>query len=208
MTTIAFESTENNPWGTFVLSLKGEKYHFPCYLPTREVFNFDPDLLIRLKCAALVVLTPLVSLLRSIYWFAKSIFLAFAEIFHYLDGQDLDWSSAKESAEDSVRAITYGSTMCINALEGIVFPYDGRMKYGHTERELNRHTDGPHRDKLYLAFCFQRIAMMPEKYLEQIDQVEAQLKRYMNRVFELSDAIYTCSFGKIIKELGLNLTSS
>lgn len=203
---IRFEEQLNSSWGEFVLPHNEKEYKFPCHIPSREIFNLDPDSVIRGKCLALILLTPVVSVARSVYWLAQSIFMALAGVYRYLDGQGAsqeDQDAIYETAQDSVRALGYGVLLTGCAFIGVGAPYWGRLHYGWLERSLNRHVDGPHRDKYYLAYCFQRLSMLPEDYPENCDQVTEKLTKYLDLIHSIRAAIFSGSFDQLERELRL-----
>lgn len=190
----------SSSWGEICISSEKKKYKFPYHIPSGEIFNFDPPHLIRTKCLALVILTPIVSLIRSIYWLAKAAFLLLAAGFNYLDGQDLTNQSRKNIAlnlADSVLAWTYGIQMTAYAAMGVILPNSGRIHYGYLERRLNRHVDGPHRDKFYLAICFQRLCVYDST---KIQDVNDKLYTYASRVEALVVAIKSRSYQRVMQE--------
>jgi hypothetical protein len=204
VTNIWLENQANSAWGTIVLFYKEKRHKFPYHIATREIFNDDPKALIRGKCMALIAITPLITIVRSIYWFAKSIFVALSVAFHYLDGQSLSEESLDafhEAASDSVRALSYGILLMGCAFAGMFVPNWGRQHYGQLERELNRHSDGPHRDKIYLAICFQRLALMPDDFYQNGDQVEKKLSHYLSRIDAIRTAIWECSYQQLMDAL-------
>lgn len=194
MTDIRLENQGNSDWGNVFLQ-HGEKEHrFPYHIPTGEIFNHDPDSLIRFKCAVLTVMTPLVSVMRSVYWLALSIFLVLTEFYRYLDGQSLspdDQEAIYETAYDSLRALGYGALMTGTALTGIIAPHQARWRYGGYERALNRHEDGPHRDKFYVAICFQRLYTMAED-VQDMDEVDEKLTKYLDKIDAIRIAAWSC----------------
>lgn len=192
-------------WGTVFIQHDDEEVAFPYHIPTREIFNHDPELLVRIKCIGLTCLTPLASLIRSVYWLSQSIFLILTEVYHYLDGQAISDDAQgiiEESAYDTVRALGYGALMTGSAFMGIFDPNQGRYYYGRLERELNRHWDGPHRDKFYLAICFQRIFVIPEDD-EELTEVEDRLTKYLDRIDEIRAAFWSCDVEQLM--VGLRL---
>lgn len=188
-------------WGEISLPEQKE-YKFLFQLDTGEVFNFDPPLLISNKCVALMILTPVLTLARSIYWFAKAIFLSLAAAFNYLDGQDLkpeDKKTLVDSFKDSGRAWSYGLRMTAIAASGIFSPLDARLYYGRLEKELNRHIDGPHRDKLYLAICFQPLIIRKTDFSNS-DQVKKKLIECIKKWEKINELFFTYSFLELFKE--------
>ncbi len=184
MTALTFNGSEKDVWGIFSLSYEGNKYQFPYYRPTGEIYNFDPDPLIRLKCVWIAIATPPLCLCRSIYWLAQSIFMLFAEAYRDARRKSSDeaWMQIKEVAVDSARALQYGFILTGLALWGIVFPFSARIQYGQAERELNRHVECPHHDKFYLARCFQPVAFMPKDYPKHRDEL---VDRFVKRVIHM-----------------------
>src|SRR5262249_52339014 len=146
---------------------------------------------------------PLVSVMRSVYWLAISIFMVLSEAFLYLDAQSSSEEAPLaiyEKAYDSIRALGYGALMTKCALMGIFSPYQKRFEYGGLERALNRHSDGPHRDKFYLAFCFQRLSVLSEEE-ESLTRVEEKLNKYLTRIHSIRAAIWGCDIQQLIIEL-------
>lgn len=173
-----------------------EDFHFPYNHSTREVFNLDHEWVIRLKCVAITLVTPIVSIVRSIYALATSIFILLSATYYYLEGDTtLTFkASPSEKASDSLRSLTYGAAMTGCAAIGILAPFWARLHYGHLERELNRHGDAPHHDKFYLAFCFQRICVIASDDPNHSDQVEHKLKRYFAHLEEIITLIFNAYY--------------
>lgn len=190
----------NSTWGEISISYNNQKYIYPYYIPTGEVFNDDPSMLIRYKCAALVVFTPVITLIRTIYWAAKAMFLTLAAAFYHLNGNLTEQDKARvvETFKDCGRAWYYGAQMTLYAALGIILPYYSRLNYGHLEASLNRHEDGPHRDKFYLAICFQRLIVYDGDNLADVEQ---KLTNILGRIQALKTAFWSFSFQKIMKEL-------
>jgi hypothetical protein len=197
------ESTPNSVWGHVVVSNHPSEFRFPYSLATGEVFNDDKHYLIRAKCAALVFITPLMTVIRTVYWFAKSIFMTLAKAYHYLDCESAPYSFKQilEVASDSIRAIGYGILMTGCALGGMIAPFTFRQHYGHLESALNRHKEGPHKDKFYLAICFQRLHTITPK-AENLEDVAIKLTRYRSRVVAVQEAFWSCSYSRLIQEMG------
>ncbi len=196
----------NSTWGAVIVEYKENKHHFPYHAPTREIFNLDPAPVIRCKCLALILMTPLITIARSVYWLSLSIFMALSEVYHYLDGQDISNEAQQaiiDTAKDSVRAIWYGALLTGCALLGTLAPYWGRQHYGWLERDLNRHGDGPHRDKFYLAFCFQRLCILPEENPENSDLLKNKLTKYLTHIDAIREALFSGSFRKLATEFRL-----
>lgn len=205
MTSVGLDNSSSSLWSNFSVEYKDKEYQFPCYIPTGEIFNHDPSMLIRVKCLALIGLTPLVSVARSIYWFTNAIFMILTEMFCYLDGQDQTGDIRKAMVEyacDSVRAFSYGALMTGCALIGVLAPYQGRLYYGWLERELNHHSDGPHHDKFYLAFCFQRRCVLLDDE-EETDKATEKLTKYLARIDAIRAALWSCSIDQLMGELRL-----
>lgn len=191
-------------WGEVVLTYKDKECRFPFHIPSGEVFNHDPKPLVRFKCAALVVLTPKITLTRCIHQLCIAIFRAISYAYRYLDGQVLtqnDGVDIYSALSDSTRAIKYGWKLTKCAWSGIFNPYLGRLQYGLLERELNRHKDGPHRDKFYLAICFQRLWYFDEKDAETNTKVENKLVKYLVLIENIRKALLSCAFHQVLKEL-------
>lgn len=190
-------------WGMVNLEYHNKDYEFPYYAPSGEVFNHDPSYLIRFKCLCLTAGTPVVCVARSIYWLSNSLFLLLSEAFYYLDGQEIseeDHLAMHQYAYDSLRALGYGILMTGSAIEGMIFPYDARLRYGELERSLNRHTDGPHRDKFYLAICFQRLIVLSDDH-ENIEEVGEKLTKYLARIDALRAALFSFSLQQLMAAL-------
>ena len=97
--------------GEVIVQYHEIKYHFPYHVPSREIFNLDPEPVIRCKCLALVLMTPLITIVRSVYWLALAVFMGLSAAYHYLDGQDISNEAQQaiiETAKDSARAIGMG----------------------------------------------------------------------------------------------------
>lgn len=198
------ENSDHSNWGEIVLDYKQKEYQFPYHIPTHEIFNNDPLNLIRFKCIAITAITPIISVVRSIYWLSLSILGVIAEAYRYLDNQSLSpeiRAAIFEHAHDSVRALSYGASLTVCACIGIFFPFWGRLHYGHLERELNRHPDGPHRDKFYFAICFQRIEILCEDEDQNMLQISERLTNYLERVDAIREAIWACSFNQLMEIL-------
>lgn len=187
----------NSEWGEVLFSYKQQEYEFAYHIPTREIFNTDSKKLIRMKCMALTVGTPLIAMMRSVYSLAVSVFRIFAEAYRYLDGGSFSSSAIYEAAFDSLRSVGYGVLLTRWAMQGVFTPYLARQQYGKLERELNRHADAPHHSKFYLAFCFQRRAMMP---LDRLDDqnVEEKLARYIDFIDRVEAAFVAWSLPQLI----------
>jgi len=202
----ASNRTHTNPqWNQIEIPYEGSTFVFPYHIPTGEVYNFDPPSLVRFKCVIVTGATPVISIARSVYWLAKSILLSISEAFRYLDGQNVsqeDRNAIIVAASDSLRSIKYGFLLTCSSFKGIFDPLNGRQEYGRLERELNRHTDGPHRDKFYLAFCFQRCCTKPKEDSKTIEMIQ-KLTKYIATVFEIRTAICTCDYKKLMKEFKL-----
>lgn len=200
---VGLSDNSNFVWANFSVEYKEQEYQFPYYVPTGEIFNHDPSKLIRMKCLALTCLTPLVSVVRSIYWFTHAIFMVLTEVFRYLDGQDQTEDTRIAMSEyvyDSARALGYGTLMTGCALMGVFAPYQGRLHYGWLERELNHHSDGPHRDKFYLAICFQRICVLSEDE-EETNETTEKMTKYLARIDAIRQAFWSCSIPQLMVEL-------
>lgn len=185
-------SFENSDWGYVVVPFNKKEWVLPYCLSTREVFNLDPVALIRFKCVLLTAATPLVTLVRIIYEVAKAAFLALAAIYYYLDNQPSSRSIVAcliTGLTESGRTSWYGIRLTGYSFMGIFDPYRGRQRYGKLERELNRHSDGPHSDKFYLAFCFQRIAHVPEDYSEYSEFFISKLHKHIAPIDGVIQAI-------------------
>lgn len=201
MTSIRLENPGNTEWGKISLQYHGNEYQFPYHISSEQIFNYDPDPLIRVKCIALIGVTPLISIVRSVYWLSLSFFTALSEMYRYLDGQSPSQhaqSMIGERAWDSIRALSYGALMMKSALIGVFAPYQGRLQYGEYERELNRHLDGPHRNKFYLAICFQRLYVIPE---DDTDEMESKLTQYLARIDAIRGALWGCSLQQMMVQL-------
>lgn len=193
----------NEDWGSFSVQYNEKEYQFPYYIPSGEIFNHDPPSLISFKCVVLTVLTPLISIIRSVYWLGVSIFLILAETYRYLDGQGSSEDvqiAIYESSFESVRGLGYGTLMMGCAFVGIFAPYQGRLHYGWLERELNHHSDGPHRNKIYAAICFQRLFVLAEDG-ENSDQAAEKITKYLTRIDTIFRAFWSCSYQQLMVEL-------
>lgn len=202
MTITRLESCQNSEWGKVVILYREKECKFPVYFPTHEIFNDDPSLLVSYKCTALVFATPFISILRSVYLVATSIFKLISNIYNFLDGQSLSkdtWLGIKGNVSESIRALWYGVLLTRCALIGILSPYWGRQRYGYLERELNRHLDGPHHNKFYLAICFQRLAILSDNPHDT--QIAEKLSKYLTRLDTIRNAFWTCSFQQLMKEI-------
>ncbi|MGA8164690.1 MAG: hypothetical protein WB791_06655 [Waddliaceae bacterium] len=197
MTSLSISPSGTAGWEIITLSSHSEeKYRFPYSKHYGEVYNFDPDLLIRCKCVALTLLTPPVSAARTVCRIAKAAFLLLTAAYHYLDDQKipaLEKQAIRIAALDSGRALYYGVQMTGCAIWGIFSPYDARHEYAKLERTLNRHQDGPHRDKYYLAICFQPLAVVPNFDKEEQKRIAAKLDNTIHRYLTLLRAVFACS---------------
>lgn len=204
MTIARLNHTSNTVWGEVVVSCNDKECHFPYNLATGEVFNDDMSYLIRAKCTALVFVTPMMTVIRTVYWIAKAVFMTFKEGYRYLECEDSPENAFKkisEVASDSVRAIGYGLLMTGCAAGGIVAPFAFREHYGHFERTLNRHSDGPHKDKFYLAICFQSLIVINSES-SNLEAVANKLVRYESRTQAIRDAFWSFSYQKLMEEIG------
>lgn len=195
----------NASWGEAVICFNEAEASFPFYIPTGEIFNNDPESLVRMKHLGLVLITPLMTVIRSIYWLAASIFLALSEVYRYLDDGEISPDACikmKEAAEDSLRAWKYGSLMTGCALAGLFAPFWARRRYALFERTLNRHSDGPHRDKFYTAICFQPLCML--RTTDQLNDEDAakKLNKYLDRVVRIQEVFWSFSWTELVRELG------
>ncbi len=199
--TLAIERNLESSWGNVTFTYENKEKIFPCYFPTGEIFNQDSKDFIRFKCVLLVGATPVMTVARTCYWFAKSIFLLLAESFYFLDGSNVNRpkNQLSEAVQDIFRSVGYGVLLTGGALIGIAAPYTGRRYYGLFERTLNRHEDGPHRNKLYIAFCLQRVALIEDEN-KAYEKLNKHLE-FMNKVWEtfynVVDAIGEGNFSKI-----------
>lgn len=181
----------NCEWGNIEFSFKGQLFYFPTHLKSGEVYNIDPAPLIRLKCAALIGLTPFITLTRSVGWVAETIFMVLREFYRYLEGEKITQERRQKIADkaaDSLRALQYGMEMTGICFYGIFNPLEARMQYGKKERELNRHVDGPHRDKYYAAFCFQRLTHLSSKDPDYV-QLDKRLTKYLTSIYTIFDTL-------------------
>ncbi|MBA3722578.1 MAG: hypothetical protein H0W88_09280 [Parachlamydiaceae bacterium] len=204
--TVTLRSHEHSQWGELFIKYNDKEYTFPCYLPSGEIFNLDPSSLVRLKCVVLTVITPIMSIVRSIYWLSKAIFMCLSEVYRYLDNAEPSngpQESIIDVASDSIRALFYGVALTGCSLSGILAPFWARLNYGHLEGTLNRHSDGPHRNKFYLAFCFQRVAILPKNFKENSAQVIEKLDKYIKLIdiiHSVRDAIRNLSRRQVLDE--------
>lgn len=195
----------NSSWGEAAILYEENEISFPLHISSGEIYNNDPPSLIRLKNLGLVFITPLITLIRSVYWLAKSIFLALSEVYRYLDDEESSeeaCNAMKEAAYDSVRSWMYGGLMTGCAFAGIFAPYWGRRCYGQLERDLNRHTDGPHRDKLYTAICFQPLCILRSDDPLNDEDAAHKLNKYLARVDTILESFRTYSWTSLLRELG------
>jgi hypothetical protein len=193
---------ENPEWGEEILVHKNKEYSFPYHIPSHEVFNNDPKMLIRAKCAGLVIATPVITVVRSAYSLALAIFKVLAETYHYLDSGSFSSSAIYEPAFESIRALGYGVLLTRWAVQGMMTPYNARRHYSQLERELNRHADGPHRDKFYLAFCFQRRALMPQEsdldYDQKMQEIAQRLMGDIDFISEMRTSLFTGAWCRLM----------
>lgn len=193
-------SYENSDWGVVVFPFNKKEWVLPYCLSSREVFTLDPVWLVRFKCLILTPATPLVTVIRIVYELAKATFSALRAVYYSLDNQPSSqgcFSYLKTGVYESGRTLLYGVSLTAFAAMGIFDPYRGRQKYGWLERELNRQPDGPHRGKFYLAFCFQRIAILPVDFPNNSDFAINKIKK---RIAPL-DAIVTAIRAGSLSEL-------
>lgn len=198
------ENNGNSVWGSLVFLHHKKELRFPHHIPSDEIFNYDPDPLIRFKCVVVTALTPAATIVRSIYGLAKAIFITLEEVYCYLDGQNPSpefWEDIKDTLSDSTRAWYYGTLLTGCASSGVFFPFWARYHYGKLERELNRHSDGPHRDKFYLAPCFQRLCVLKQGDLQNHEQVSRRLARYLDLIDGLRTAFFNCDCHQLMLEL-------
>jgi hypothetical protein len=182
--------TDNSKWGQVSMQYNERKVRFPFHIDTREVYNGNPANLIRLKCAALTVGTPFITLVRSVYWLGKAVIDSLVKFYCYLDGQPTTLSIAA-TAWEGIRVLEYGAKLTKTAFLGICHPIEARMAYGRLERELNRQI-APHRDKFYLAICCQPLAILPEDTSpHNLVAVENKLTRYVAKIDALRSTIWT-----------------
>lgn len=153
---------------------------FPYHRISGKVFNSDPKFLIRAKCLGLVVLTPLISVIRSVYWAVKAFFMCFNTSSH----SDKNSDRLQTVAYDAIRALGYGLYMTQVACSGILYPHEARLRYGAFERTLNRQ-ESPHRNKFYLAICFQPIYTINE---DNKKDVEKRLLDYSQKIDNIERA--------------------
>jgi hypothetical protein len=130
--------------------------------------------------------------------------MSLAEGFHYLDGRDINKENMtfiKDTITDVPRALSYGSLLTIYAIAGVFFPFWARHHYGQMERELNRHADGPHRNKFYLAICFQPVVKQDEFNLSQ--KVMNKLNDHIQRIEKIQKAFWPFDYRQLMMELKL-----
>lgn len=195
----------NATWGEAVIRFHEAEASFPFHISTGEIFNNDPEALIRMKHLGLALITPLMTVIRSIYWLAASIFFALSEVYRYLDDGEISSNGCTkmtEAADDSLRAWKYGSLMTGCALAGLFAPFWARRRYALFERTLNRHSDGPHRDKFYTAICFQPLCKL--RATDQLNDEDAakKLNKYLDGVDRIQEAFWSFSWIELVKELG------
>ncbi len=188
-------------WGEVPFFYNEKRYDFPNHRATGEIYNLDPKLLIRFKCIALTIGTPLISIVRSIASLAQAFFMCLRELYHYLDNQPIECHAIAETAYDSLRALKYGSLMTMCAFFGIFSPYSQRQQYGKYEREYNNHLDGsPHRDRFYLAICFQPLGKMEKDTTVQLKTIE-RLNKYIFYIYDIKEKCKNCAFRELFREL-------
>lgn len=159
MPIIRYENTQDR-WGYAVYRQGlGPDYHYIVDNATGEVYNNDPDLLIRFKCLLLTAFTPIAAIARVIYHLARTIFFCFAIPIAITRGKisyDEGLKLLGESAFDILRPLWYGLCNMGAALTGIFLPLEGRKYYALFERTLNRQENEIHTSqKFYLAICAQ-----------------------------------------------------
>jgi hypothetical protein len=198
-------------WGEISVTFKNEVSQFPYDTRSGKIFNVDPINLIRLKSIALTFSTPFVSLIRCVYTLATYFFSIVSQIYSYLDQQHAYQNTTLsisdmvyDGCSESLRILRFGMLMTKWAFLGILDPYEGRLNYGLLEQELNRHTDGPHRNKFYHAICFQPKAILPKECKdEDLQKIESKLIRYLTLVDNLRSALFSCELRGFINELKL-----
>lgn len=199
-----FCADEQAGWDIYVLNYQGIDVQFPRKSLTGEIYNFDPGLVIRAKCCVLTLITPLMSGIRAVYWIGLSFSMLIKKCFHALDGKDFGSGHfpIKNTMKDVPRAIYYGIILTFYAACGVLFPYWGREHYGRNERLLNRHPDGPHRDKFYLAICFQPLAVINEVEIGSEERARNKLLRYIELVNNIRAALLSLDFVSLQKFAG------
>lgn len=162
----------NSSWKTAQLDYKqsGNKTaSFPYCPKTGEIYNQDPEFLIRIKGFLLLAVgTPVVTAIRTVYHTVMTaLHLVLIQPYQLLDGRvslSEAFDTLKDSFLDILRPAFYGIGLLFAALYTILSPLDGRQAYGSLERILNRQEDDPHPDtKFYMAPCFQRLGIYPEE---------------------------------------------
>lgn len=181
-------------WGQVQYTHDKEKYLFPLHRPTGHVFNNDPSILIRFKCLELIFATPVAAIFRSFGSAAEALGSGVGEMARYIvskyvmNNENISFRSQKTvlAAQEAARSLFYGALMTTIAFLGVFAPHTMRRYYGHYERVLNRHPEGPRADRCYLAFCFQRIAVLPASkdgnQIEQMKTLENRLGKFLGYI--------------------------
>lgn len=129
---------------------EGKSVHLPflCNQATGQVVNGDSHWEIRSKCFGLVIGSPLIYMIgRPLYFIAMMIrdlaiafFKTLASLVCYLPGASVKnaWVAVGCDFVESVRSLSYGIIMTLEAVYGIFMPREGRELYSHTAEVLNR----------------------------------------------------------------------
>lgn len=202
MSSVCLKSNPQFPWGTVEVHYNQGIYCFPYFKKSGEVFNNDSKLCVRFKCLVLTALTPLVSLARSIHALSKCVFILLSEVYYYLEGNRFSpWNKMNDAFHDSVRALYFGTQMTGYAVAGLFDPYWARQHYGAEERKLNKHFDRAHRDKFYLARCFQFLSVLPKNSTECPKEIANKLIKRCAYIDNLIVAIKSYSLDKFVKAI-------
>ncbi|MCE2982051.1 MAG: hypothetical protein LW832_00655 [Parachlamydia sp.] len=193
---ISFIDQQNSPWKSIQLEYKGDTFLFPYHAPSEQIYNSDPQSLVRWKCLCLTGLTPLAIAGRLIYQLSKLAFTCVQESFNYLDGHDFNGKVIWSDAYENIRVIKYGCRLMLTAVKGVFNPFDNRAEYGRLERKLNGQKDKSQRNRFYLAVCFQ-----PKDKIADFNQRDEQLRiatrlvkhaQFIRKIDKWKLALFSC----------------
>ncbi len=124
-----------------------------------KIYNTDSCAVIRIKGIGLIIFSPIVSLIKSVF-FAVMIPLTIALIvpFKILDGRISCLEGGKmigKGCVDLFREVFYAVPLVLAAAFMVFFPIWGRPIFGYLERKSNGHGDSMHGGKFYRAVCMQ-----------------------------------------------------
>lgn len=199
MSGLKFEIT-NSRWGIARLEYDGQ-HEFPILSETGEIFRNDPLPLVRFKCAAIVVLTPLATLMRSVCWATEEIFRAISQTYRQIDGEDLSQekpASLKNALIEVGRTWYYFPFLMGYALQGLVNPAEGRLNYGITERLLLKHETPKIRERHYVAVCFQ--PMGNQKDPKKAEKKIVKYLKVIEMIKKIHSALFRCNLKQIYHE--------